>query len=252
LNQTDWVFSLKRRLKRYPRLATALFYLTDLLYLNMAERKRFLVSFSAGSRLVNVGAGFRASPPGFLAVDSEPYPEADVVADISSLPFADGSVDGILCDQVLEHVPDAPAAIAELQRVLRPGGRVYLTLPFLWPYHASPHDYRRWTVSGVERDLACFEPIQVGLTGGPTTTLCNVLHEWLSLALSFNVDLLYRLLYVALMPIVFPFKLLDLLLSRYRHAGKIGALYYFHGLKRASGSPAAAVASSNPTRAATR
>jgi hypothetical protein len=81
--------------------------------------------------------------------------------------------------------------------------------------------------------------------------VCN-LHEWLALALSFNVDLLYRFLYVALMPVIFPFKLLDLLLSRYRHAEKIGARYYFHGRKPASGDSRAVAASSKPTRLATR
>ena len=62
-------------------------------------------------------------------------------------------------------------------------------------------------------------------------TLCNVLHEWLAVALSFNLDVLYRLLYVLLIPIIFPWKLLDFVLLHFRHAEKIAALYYFHGRK---------------------
>lgn len=231
MNETDWLFSLKRRIKQHRRLATALFYLTDLLYLNTRERTRFLKAFPAGSRLINLGAGFRASPPGFRAIDREAFPGIDVVADLGALPLRGASVDGILCEVVLEHVPDSAAAIRELHRVLRPGGRIYLTLPFLWPYHASPHDYRRWTSSGAARDLDGFEPLRVGVAGGPTTTLCNVLHEWLAIAFSFNIDLLYRSLYLLLIPVLFPLKLLDSLLSRYRHAEKIAALYYFHGRK---------------------
>jgi len=231
LNQTDWVLDLKRRLKQNRRLATAVFYLTDLLYLNNRERKRFLKSFETRARLLNLGAGFRSSPPGFLGVDREPYEGIGLVADLCALPLRDETVDGILCEMVLEHVPNAAGALREFRRVLRPGGRIYLAVPFLWPYHASPHDYWRWTVSGVRKDLGGFEAVDIGLAGGPTTTLVNVLHEWLAIALSFNVDLLYRLLYLVLMPVLFPFKLLDLILSRHRHAGKIGALYYFHGLK---------------------
>ena len=235
LNQTDWVFDLKRRLKQNRRLATAVFYLTDLLYLNSRERQRFLAGFPTGARRLNLGAGFRSSPPGFLGVDREAYGGIDVIADLGALPFRDESIDGILCEMVLEHIPDATGALGECRRVLRPGGRIYIAVPFLWPYHASPHDYRRWTVSGVLRDLDGFRVIDVGLAGGPTTTLVNVLHEWLAIAFSFNVDLLYRALYLALMPLLFPFKILDVILSRHRHAGKIGALYYFHGLRPGPG-----------------
>lgn len=230
--QNDWILSLKDRLKRNRRLATVLFYLTDLLYLNLAERRRFVGSFPAGARLLNVGAGFRASPRGFVAVDVEPYAGVGVVASAEALPFPDGTVDGVLSEMVLEHLPDARAAAAEMVRVLRPDGRAFVMVPFLWPYHAAPHDYSRWTQPGLARELAGLEPVSAGLAGGPTTTLCNVLHEWLAIVLSFNIEPLYRALYLLLMPLLFPFKLLDKLLSHYRHAEKIGALYYFHGRKR--------------------
>jgi SAM-dependent methyltransferase len=254
LDQTDWVFELKSRVKRNRRLATAIFYLTDLAYLNLGERTRFLSSFPAGSTLLNLGSGFRSSPPGFLSVDREAYPGVAIRGDLTSMPVLDESVDGILCEMVLEHVPDSEGALREFRRILRPGGRVYLAVPFLWPYHASPHDYRRWTTSGFERDLTGFEAISAGLSGGPTTTLVNVLHEWLSMALSFNIDAIYRLLYLALMPILFPFKLLDVVLSRYRHASKIGSLLYFHGRKPAGVSPGTAASTSvgNPAVRPTR
>jgi SAM-dependent methyltransferase len=240
LDQRDWVFDLKNRVKRNRRLATAIFYLTDLAYLNLRERGAFLGSFADGAMLLNLGSGFRASPRGFLAIDREAYPGIAVRADLASLPLRDGTVDGILCEMVLEHVPDAEAALGEFRRILKPGGRIYLAVPFLWPYHASPHDYRRWTMSGLERDLAGFETLSAGLSGGPTTTLVNVLHEWLAMAFSFNVDALYRLLYLALMPLLFPLKILDVVLSRYRHAPKIGSLLYVHGRKAADGRSAAA------------
>jgi SAM-dependent methyltransferase len=225
----DWIFELKNRVKRNPRLATLLFWLTDLAYLDLRERRRFLAGFAPAARLVNLGAGFRHSPPGFWGVDREGYPGVAVRADLAALPFADGSVDGVLCEMVLEHVPDARAALREIARVVRPGGRVYVALPFLWPYHASPHDYWRWTSSGVAREFAGFETLGVGVCGGPTTTLCNVLHEWLALVLSAGVEGLYRVLYLALMPLIFPFKLLDHLVSRLPQAHKIAALLHYHG-----------------------
>jgi len=231
----DWIFELKSRLKRNRRLATLIFHLTDLLYLNLHERNRFLRSFPPGARLLNLGAGFRSSPTGFLAVDREPYPDVGLRADLTGLPVLDGTIDGILCEMVLEHVPNPLAAVEEFYRVLRPGGRLYVAVPFLWPYHASPHDYWRWTSSGVERVLGRFEKIDAGVSGGPTTALINVLHEWLAMVLSFNVDLAYRLLYLTLMPVLFPLKLLDVVVARHRHAAKIAALFHFHGRKPGGG-----------------
>lgn len=241
MEQRDWILDLKARVKLSRRLATLLFWFTDLAYLNLAERRRFVASFEAGARVFNMGAGFRSSPPGLLALDRESYPGVAVVGDLAALPLRTASVDGILCEMVLEHVQRAPAALEEFGRVLKPGGRMYLALPFLWPYHASPHDYWRWTSSGVSRQLEGFESLAAGICGGPTTTLINVLHEWLAMVLSLGSDLAYRLLYLGLLPFLFPLKILDVLVSRHPQAGKTAALLYVHARKpdAARGSSAA-------------
>jgi SAM-dependent methyltransferase len=252
--QNDWVFALKGRIKKNRRLATFLFYLTDHIYLRNGPRDAFLGRFAAGARLLNLGAGFRPSPPGFLPIDREALPGIRVVGDTSDVPLRSGSLDGILCETVLEHVPDAEKAFAELDRLLKPGGRVFLTLPFLWPYHASPHDYRRWTSSGVARDLRGFQIVDLGLTGGPTTTLVNIAHEWLAITLSVGFAPAYRVLYLALMPVLFPFKFLDLIVGRLPNADKIGALFYVEAVKPAVGTRSEPVAGSlgNPALRATR
>ncbi|WP_299889077.1 class I SAM-dependent methyltransferase [uncultured Lacinutrix sp.] len=56
-------------------------------------------------------------------------PLADVKADICNLPFKDNSYDFILCNHVLEHIPDDTKAMAELYRVLKPGGTGILQIP---------------------------------------------------------------------------------------------------------------------------
>jgi SAM-dependent methyltransferase len=53
-----------------------------------------------------------------------------VTADLMDLPFEDACFDLILCSHVLEHVPDDRRAMAELLRVLRPGGAALLLVPF--------------------------------------------------------------------------------------------------------------------------
>ena len=63
-------------------------------------------------------------------------PLADVKADICNLPFEDNSFDVILCNHVLEHIPDDTKAIAELYRVMKPGG---------WGIFQIPQDLDRET-----------------------------------------------------------------------------------------------------------
>jgi hypothetical protein len=57
-------------------------------------------------------------------------PSADIQADLAALPFADASFDWVMANHVLEHIPGDAAAIAELARVLRPGGRAIIMVPF--------------------------------------------------------------------------------------------------------------------------
>jgi SAM-dependent methyltransferase len=78
----------------------------------------------------------------------------DVFGDAGRLPFAGGAFDGIVCLEVLEHVSDPDAALAEIARVLKRGGRALVSMPFLYPVHDAPHDYQRWTNHGWARSAA--------------------------------------------------------------------------------------------------
>jgi SAM-dependent methyltransferase len=74
---------------------------------------------------------------------------ADVVAPADALPLRDASFDVVLCTQVLEHVPEPSAVLAECFRVLERGGKLALTVPLLWQLHELPHDYCRYTEPGI-------------------------------------------------------------------------------------------------------
>lgn len=77
----------------------------------------------------------------------------DIVADARQLPLAGACIDLVFCSQVLEHVTDPAALLAECARVLRPGGALVLSAPFWWPLHEEPHDYHRFTRHGLQRLL---------------------------------------------------------------------------------------------------
>ena len=76
-----------------------------------------------------------------------------VFADAASLPFADGQFSSVACLEVLEHVPDPAGVVSEISRVLKHGGRCWLSMPFVYPLHDAPFDFQRYTVFGMQRDL---------------------------------------------------------------------------------------------------
>ncbi len=71
------------------------------------------------------------------------------LCDLTSIPRPDNSYDSILCNAVLEHVPDPEKVMGELHRLLAPGGHVVVSVPFLQPFHPTPFDFRRYTREGV-------------------------------------------------------------------------------------------------------
>lgn len=81
--------------------------------------------------------------------DIPPNNALNIAGNVMFLPFKDGSFDGLICTQVLEHVPKPWEAVVQMGRVLKPGGKLLLTVPFFYPLHDEPYDYFRFTSHGV-------------------------------------------------------------------------------------------------------
>lgn len=86
----------------------------------------------------------------------------NVFADGADLPFLEETFDTVLLLEVLEHVARPLDVLAEIRRVLKPEGRLLLSMPFLYPLHDAPHDYQRYTAPGLVHALE-----RTGLTAGP-------------------------------------------------------------------------------------
>lgn len=98
----------------------------------------------------------------------------DIIGDIHSLPFADGSQDAIICVSVLEHVENPIKACAELHRVLRQGGYMLVYVPFLYYYHAERgyyKDYWRFTEDTIRMLFKDFSEIKIETVRGAVETL---------------------------------------------------------------------------------
>jgi SAM-dependent methyltransferase len=96
-----------------------------------------------GGRVLDVGGARRRGafrpPPGarWVVADLERAHRPDVCADVQALPFRDGAFDAIKATELLEHVPDVGRTLAECRRVLRPGGYLVITVPFLERLHGG-------------------------------------------------------------------------------------------------------------------
>jgi len=95
------------------------------------------------------------------------------------LPFADASFDAVLCTQVLEHVEEAGQLAREMERVLRPGGVIVASAPFIFNQHGAPHDYRRFTRYGLGRLLPGCGIEQTRLQGGIGSSILILLLNWI-------------------------------------------------------------------------
>jgi uncharacterized protein YbaR (Trm112 family)/SAM-dependent methyltransferase len=87
----------------------------------------------------------------------------DVVGDLHELPLRSSSVDFAFGGAVMEHIRNPAAAIAEIYRVLRPGGYVYADWSFLAAYHGYPHHYTNVTLNGIRDAFGAFTCLETGV-----------------------------------------------------------------------------------------
>ncbi|MCS6848834.1 MAG: class I SAM-dependent methyltransferase [Anaerolineae bacterium] len=186
----------------------------------------------SGVRVLDAGAGECAYKKLFahcryvgvdLAVGdtSWNYFNLDVITSLSRLPFPDATFDAVLSTQTLEHLDDPLAGMYEMHRILKPGGKLFLTAPMAHMEHQAPYDFFRYTSYGLRSlaQRAGFAPENIAVTplGGMFTRWAYELPNMLSLFPSANLPPLQkglvRLLKAGLLVLILPMQLLLLALD---------------------------------------
>ena len=190
-----------------------------------AYLRRFVASFDPAEHVVNVGSGSRSYGPSVTNLDIFPMNGVDALASALQLPLADGSCSGVILEAVLEHVVDAELTLGEIRRSLAPGGRVFVDIPFLQPFHGSPHDYRRFTELGLRTKMEqCgFEIEDSGVSVGPASAFSWISTHFFAMLLSGNNPKAYRIARVLVTPIIAPVRFLDRWLERHPSAHVIAS-----------------------------
>ena len=206
--------AFKNFFKRWPKFYNFLFAVIGPSLLTGLTSARFVRRFPASAAVLHAGSGSRRISPTAINVDMFEFPGVDVVADLAALPFRDGVFDAVSCEQVLEHVSHPGRVTAELLRVTRSGGLIHLASPFVFPWHASPSDYHRWTLEGLATLFPGCALVEKGVTAGPCSALTALLATTLATLLSFGSVMLFSFFEHVFYVLLIPLKLLDLLAAR--------------------------------------
>ncbi len=191
------------------------------------------VQRQADAVVLDVGSAGRRKP-GVVGLDIYDFDGVDICARADRLPFKDGTVDLLLSTTAIEHMQGTDRAIAEMQRVVRPGGLLFVTAPFVHAYHPEPFDLLRWSHDGLAQAFSACDKVEVGGVSGPHQALRNTLIAYGSWLFSFGSYPAYTALNTAFAWIALPLKLAESLHPRYHPPTPLDCVVYYVGRKRAA------------------
>ena len=193
--------------------------------------KRIIRLVGPDAKILDLGSGMDRRAPNVINLEIEATPYVDLLGDGHFLPFKNQVFDAVITEAVLEHVREPKQVVDEIYRTLKDGGYVCAGVPFLQAFHASTHDYQRYTVPGFDYLFRAFTKIEGGDCAGPTASLHWIFREYVGLAFSFGNLLIAKLISLIVGWLTFPVVWLDYLLMRHKHSHILASAVYFVGQK---------------------
>ena len=185
--------------------------------------QRFAKSCREQEQILDVGCGLKPyrrlfSTLNYLGIDIAGGGHADAAKcvdkyyDGKHIPYRDESFDVVICTQVLEHSEEPETVLQEIFRVLKTGGRLYLTVPLVANEHEIPYDFSRFTQYRLRQLCAALPAGEVHIA--PTTKVFGVCGQLLSAYLFESIPFRSTLVKASFSLIILaPLQLLALLLD---------------------------------------
>jgi SAM-dependent methyltransferase len=192
------------------------------------------VILDIGGKDVRGCYAFGSPPKGsrLICLDIEPGPGVDLVADAHHLEMLpDNSIDCVIAVSALEHMATPWQVVAEVYRVMKPGGMVYLNTPFVFPFHADPDDFYRFSHHGLRKLCNKFDCLESGFNRGPASTMTHLLIHFMAILFSFNQKFLYGIWVDLFTWPLFWIKYFDHVIGHYKQAYIIHSGAFFIGRK---------------------
>lgn len=189
------------------------------------EIKKYINFDNNKLNCLDLGSGNLSLSESFINLDFYPYKKVNVVGDAKNLPFKNNSLDFVYSKSFLEHSDNPERIVNEIYRVMKPKSYTIHSIPFMYPYHASPFDYNRYTEEGIKILFKKFKVVNIININGPFTLINVFLVEIVNSLLKMINKNIATIASTIFMILISPLKYLDIFFIRNKNFSSLAPNY---------------------------